>query len=103
MNQRRITKLDPEVADEVPWSESITSYDEEHLITYLRLLDAETDGAEWAEAAREVLHRDPEAEPGRAHCCWTAHMARARWISAQGYRHLLDQVASPSEDPVKGT
>ncbi len=41
----RLTKLDPDVADDVPWSEDITPYDEEHLVTYLRLLDADAEGA----------------------------------------------------------
>lgn len=36
-----MTELDPDVADDVPWSENITPYDEAHFITYLRLLDAQ--------------------------------------------------------------
>jgi hypothetical protein len=27
----------------------VAGYDEEHLLTYLRLLDAEADGADWRE------------------------------------------------------
>ena len=33
-------ELDPDVADDVPWSDNITPYDDQHTITYLRLLDA---------------------------------------------------------------
>ena len=58
-----MAKLDPEIADEVPWADEITSYDEDHFITYLRLLDAEAEGADWREVARIVLHRDSDAEP----------------------------------------
>ncbi|PKQ01744.1 MAG: hypothetical protein CVT73_21830, partial [Alphaproteobacteria bacterium HGW-Alphaproteobacteria-12] len=29
-------ELNPEIADDVPWSETITDYDERHLIVYLR-------------------------------------------------------------------
>ena len=36
--------LDPDVADEAPSAPILTGYDEQHLITYLRLLDAERDG-----------------------------------------------------------
>ena len=48
--------LDPDVADTAPSNPVLTVYDEEHLITYLRLLDAEVDGADWRDVARIVLH-----------------------------------------------
>ena len=35
-------------------------------MTYLRLLDAETVGADWREVARAVLHIDADREPARA-------------------------------------
>jgi hypothetical protein len=41
--------LDPEVADEAPNADTLTSYDREHLVTYLRLLEAEPNGADWEE------------------------------------------------------
>jgi hypothetical protein len=40
----------------------LTAYDEEHLITYLRLLDADAECADWREVERVVLHLDPEHE-----------------------------------------
>src|SRR5216684_3282466 len=58
--------LDPDVADTAPSDSVLTVYDEEHLITYLRLLDADTEGADWREVARIVLHLDPERESDRA-------------------------------------
>ena len=87
-------KLDPEVADAVPYSEGVTPYDEERLITYMRLLDAEAEGADWREVARIVLHRDPLAEPERTKRCWESHLARARWMTTHGYRKLLEQAVS---------
>jgi hypothetical protein len=57
---------DPDVADTAPVSAQLTGYDEQHIITYLRLLDASAEGADWKEVARIVLHIDPEAEPQRA-------------------------------------
>lgn len=77
------------VADQVPWAERITHYDEQQFKTYMRLLDAEADGADWQEVARIVLERDPEAEPERTYHCWEDHLRRARWMTTTGYRHLL--------------
>jgi hypothetical protein len=77
---RKTTTLIPAVADEAPNSSTLTSYDEEHLLTYLRLLDAQADGAEWDEAALLVLQIDPVREPLRARHIWESHLARAKWI-----------------------
>ena len=87
-----MTELDPDVADDVPWSDSITPYDEQHFVTYLRLLDADDEGADWREVARIVLHRNPAAEPDRTHRCWESHMKRAKWMTESGYRKLLVDV-----------
>jgi len=81
--------LDPPVANEAPTSDVLTGYDQEHLITYLRLLDAEADEADWTEVARIVLHIDPGREPERARRAWESHLARAKWMTEHGYRHLL--------------
>ncbi len=81
--------LNPDVADLAPTAQVLTGYDEQHLVTYLRLLDAEADGADWREVAKIVLHIDPELEPHRARQAWDSHLARARWMSESGYRHLL--------------
>ena len=77
------------VADEVPWSDSITPYDEAHLVVYLRLLDASADGASPNEMARIVLGIDPTKEPQRAERAVDSHLRRARWMSRVGYRQLL--------------
>jgi len=81
--------LDPSVADSAPTDAVLTAYDEQHTITYLRLLDAEAEAADWREVARIVLHIDPDKEPDRAHRAWKTHLARARWMTEHGYRHLL--------------
>ena len=81
--------LDPPVADVAPDAESLTPYDQEHLVTYVRLLDAEAEGADWNEVTRLVLHIDPAIEPVRAHRAWESHLARAKWMTEHGYRHLL--------------
>lgn len=81
--------LDPPVADLAPDAETLTSYDQEHLVTYVRLLDAHAAGADWTEVARLVLHIDPATEPARARRAWESHLARAGWMTEHGYRHLL--------------
>lgn len=81
--------LTPKVADAPPTADTLTSYDEEHLVTYLRLLDADAEGADWAEVARIVLQIDPEQEPARARQAWESHLARAKWMTTHGYQHLL--------------
>ena len=59
-------RLDPDVADTAPADSVLTVYDEGHVNTYLRLLDADAQGADWREVARVVLHLDPEHESDRA-------------------------------------
>jgi Uncharacterized conserved protein (DUF2285) len=81
--------LNPDVADTAPADTVLTRYDEEHIITYLRLLDAEADGADWREVTQIVLHIDPEREPARARQAFDSHLARAKWMTEHGYRHLL--------------
>jgi hypothetical protein len=58
--------LDPHVADTALSDSVLPAYDEEHLITHLRLLDADAKGADWREVTRVVLHLDPEQESDRA-------------------------------------
>ena len=81
--------LDPDVADLAPTAPTLTAYDEQHIVTYLRLLDADADDADWREVSRVVLHIDPNVEPHRARQAFESHLARAKWITSQGYRHLL--------------
>ena len=53
-------------ADLTPAGPALTAYDEEQAITYLRMLDADAEGADWREVARIVLNIDPEHEPDSA-------------------------------------
>lgn len=80
--------LDPDVADTAPTGE-LTAYDEQHLVTYLRLLDADAEGADWRDVARIVLHIDPAREWDLAHRSFRSHLARAKWMTEHGYHHLL--------------
>ena len=72
-----------------PTGGDLSAYDHEHLVTHLRLLDADAEGADWTEVARVVLHIDPSDEPARARRAWESHLARAKWMIEYGYRDLL--------------
>lgn len=75
--------------DEPPHSEHLTEYDRAHFATYLRLLDAEADAAHWAEVVRVIFGLDPDEHPERAMQVHEAHLARAHWMTENGYRDLL--------------
>jgi hypothetical protein len=79
----------PKVADTAPDEPFLTGYDMDHLVTYLRLLDADADGADWREVARIVLNLDAEKDPDRTKQVWQSHLTRAKWMTDTGYRHLL--------------
>ncbi len=75
--------------DHAPDVPQLTGYDEAHLVTYLRLLDADADGADWRDAATSILCVDVAADPIRAKSMHESHLARARWMTEVGYAHLL--------------
>ena len=81
--------LDPDVADLAPDDPVLTAYDQQHVVTYLRLLDADAENADWREVARIVLHIDPDQTPQRARTAFDSHLARAKWMTGHGYGHLL--------------
>jgi hypothetical protein len=75
--------------------EEITSYDDVHHVTYLRLLDARAERADWREVAALVLHRDPSVRGTRA--CWKSHLTRARWMTKIGYRLILARAMADAD------
>ena len=75
--------------DQAPTDDKLTDYDRLHLITYIRLLDADTGGILWEEASRSILHIDPETEPKRAKRAHRSHLARAQWMTRVGYHPIL--------------
>jgi len=81
--------LDPHCADAAPDGPALTSYDEEHAITYIRMLAADAEGADWRDVARIVLHVDPDDDATRARWAYESHLARSKWVVKHGYRLLL--------------
>ena len=81
----------PNIVDEVPWADDLTDYDRDHLLTYLRLLDAQADGASSSEMARIILGIDPIKERHRAERVVASHLRRALWMADHGYQDLIRQ------------
>lgn len=75
--------------DAPPISDSVTPYDLAHAKIYLRLLDADNEGAPWQEAATVVLGLDCGLEAERAQRMHSTHLERARWMTRQGWKDLL--------------
>ena len=75
--------------DEPPISQTLTAYDREHMVLYLRLLDSSRDGADWREAVQILFGLDPRCEPERCRQIHDAHLARALWMNEHGYRELI--------------
>lgn len=75
--------------DVAPTFATLTPYDDAHLVDYLRLLDADSEGADWREVCVTLFDLDPAAEPERAERMHTSHLARAKWMTEVGYAHLL--------------
>ena len=87
-------QLNPQVADVAPNGPVLTDYDEQHMITYMRVLDADQQGADWREVCRIVLRIDPDTEPDRARLAFESHLSRARWMTER--RRLI--IATPASD-----
>jgi len=83
------SEADPAIDPLAPSVPRLTPYDDLHRVTYLRLLDADAEGADWQEVARIVLHLDPQSQPDVARRTYESHLARAKWMTEVGYRHLL--------------
>ncbi len=75
--------------DEPPESAVLTEYDKSHTTLYLRLLDADADGADWQEVVSVLFGLDPARDPKQARHVHDTHLARARWMTEHGYRQLL--------------
>ena len=75
--------------DQPPTDARLTDYDRAHLATYLRLLDAETEGASWEEVAVIIFGIDPKTDHARAELVYQSHLARAHWMTENGFRNLI--------------
>lgn len=84
-----MTTPDAVLLDAPPIDDKPTDYDWAHRICYLRLLDADAEGADWREVARLILHLEPDREEERVRGIWQRHLDRAKWMTTHGYREYL--------------
>jgi len=78
-----------ETRNQPPNSQELTDYDRAHMKLYIRLLDAASEGADWREVTAVLFGIDPQPHPERARHMYETHLARARWMTSNGYRHLV--------------
>ena len=88
MRQSANSRVHP-LAERAPAAKSLTPYDEAHLVTYLRLLDANAGGEHTDAMTQIVLDANPALTESQARRAVTSHLKRAQWISAEGYRDFL--------------
>jgi hypothetical protein len=77
--------------DDIFTGDQLTTYDRVHVKLYMRLLDANAEGADWRVVAQSLFGIDPMLEPERARRVYDNHLSRARWMTGSGYKHLLGQ------------
>lgn len=80
----------PQLRDSPVESTEVTDYDLALATSYLRLLDADAEGADWEDAATIVLGLDCKTDPDRAKRIHDSHLARAKWMTREGWKQLLD-------------
>lgn len=90
-----VEKLPVSLGENPPDSDRLTEYDQAHLVAYIRILDAAAAGQDWRATARLVLSLDTEVDPAAAKRIYDAHLARARWMTRIGYRHLKEAATDP--------
>jgi hypothetical protein len=86
--------LDSDVADLRPPIQQSLHTTRNISSTYLPILDAHEEGADWRDVARIVLQIDPERGPERARRSFESHLSRARWLTQRGYRASAARPAS---------
>lgn len=83
-----LSMLKLDYREQAPEGPALTEYDRRHVKLYMRLLDAEKDGASWWEAVEILFGICPKAEPDRARRIHDTHLARAHWMTEYGYWQL---------------
>jgi len=77
-----------EIADQVPWSDEFTPYDEAQFGVYMRVLTAVREFTSEHEICIRILGIDFTKEPERAKKCFDSHLKRALWLTNEGI-HLI--------------
>ncbi|MBM3526407.1 MAG: DUF2285 domain-containing protein [Alphaproteobacteria bacterium] len=81
---------------DLPWSDRLTDDDRAHLVTYLRILDAQAVNASTEDIARFILELDPQRDPEMARTAVERFARRAAWLTENS--HLLKQRQPPAAE-----
>ncbi len=66
----------------------VTAYDRAHFATYASLLDAVAAGVDWRQVTATLFGVDAAMDEPAAKLVFDANLARARWMTTDGYRLL---------------
>lgn len=89
----------PFVKPLAPGDQSVHLYDQQHFLTYARLLTAEREGISWHKGAAAILGCDVAGDAHRAHRCWDSHLARAHWIATTAWAQIWLEHLSKETPP----
>ncbi|RUW18594.1 hypothetical protein [Mesorhizobium sp. M1E.F.Ca.ET.041.01.1.1] len=76
------------VATEVPWSDTLTDYDNEHFTLCMNIHVFTAQNASEEDIALKLLGIDPAKEPSRARKAVKSHLARVQWLVTTGHKGL---------------
>ena len=79
----------PRLDEFPPESESVTTYDRRCFKLYIMLLDADASCEDWRGAYKRIFEIAHIENQERSYRHYQAHLKRAKWMSATGYRQLL--------------
>ena len=66
----------------------VTAYDRAHFAIYASLLDAVAAGVDWRQVTATLFGVDAAVDEQAAKQVFDANLARARWMTTDGYRLL---------------
>ncbi|MFK4397087.1 DUF2285 domain-containing protein [Bradyrhizobium elkanii] len=75
--------------DIAPSDQTLTPYDREHAVTYMRMLEVDAECADWRVVAEIVLRINPKREPQRARRAYETYLARAKWMTSTTLAELV--------------
>ena len=79
--------------DVAPSGDEMTTYDREHTLLYICLLDRKERGRDWRETVRAFFEIDVDQEPERARRVYDGHFARATALMNVPQFALMKQMA----------
>src|SRR3546814_10863323 len=76
------------ISDLAPDGPDLTAYDRDQMPTYLRLIDAAGDGADWREAVEIIFGVDPNADLDRARATYDSNRSEEHTSELQSLMRI---------------